>query len=402
LPKTLNRQLFYIAGFDPRGPSVYHAMMKTGYANHCAQRDMQGEMSARQRETHRENTWHVWQAQTNYGDCQITTRFTFLDWSDLVRTLWVRPDALALFKGAYASILAARLNIPQQMYRLSWPILITGSVPLIVIVGWTLISFALLACFWAIVTGWYFTGIVGLAAVSGVGAWLRNFFIRFNAPWAARIYRFIYKGSTEPMMANWTKIDAMADAILEAISKPTNDEVVVVAHSIGTITAVMVMGRALEKNGNLINDAVQNNRLVFVTLGQTIPLIVPSSSIVTRALETLGKSNVPWLDISAPADPACFALTDPCREVLGMAPRVHLKSAQFHKNFSPETYTHAKRDRFHMHFLYLLAPDGVGTALPSFDFYEFVTNDTVLATKLPSSVLPVEPFFKKPNKEFRA
>jgi pimeloyl-ACP methyl ester carboxylesterase len=396
LAKVKQRQMLYISGFDPRGASTYHKMMREAFEQHCRSNGLDGEFTARRRAP---LDIHEWDAKILDDNGDIVCKFSFLDWGQMVRQYWTRPEFKAVLLGAVAAIRLIGRGMPQLMYRVSFPILITNMAPLISTVAWAIVLLtALISVFLAVVVS-VFWGclLLGISLIAAI--WFWQVMKRFNVAWAGRINGFVSHAAKYPVLEEWQRPEEMADALLSALGNKENDEVLFVSHSIGTNVALLAIEQAIIKGSELINKAINDGRLVFVTLGQTIPAMAPTTLAVTHALKTLSDSQIPWLDISAPADPACFALTDPCVVVLGSKPRVHLKNAHFHKNFSAQTYNAAKENRFVLHFLYLRAPDAYEK--PSFDFYDFVSSTELLSSKLDKTVMPVTPFFARQKSKAR-
>ena len=109
-------------------------------------------------------------------------------------------------------------------------------------------------------------------------------------------------------------------------------------------------------------------------------------------LSTVAKQFSPqWVDISAPADGCCTALVDPLDAVRQMehleCPSPKLLSPRFQTLFTKEEYRQLKRDRFRLHFQYLMAAPLVGT----YDYF-WITAGPQRLVKIFQEMPPVQNF----------
>jgi hypothetical protein len=180
---------------------------------------------------------------------------------------------------------------------------------------------------------------------------------RFNMYWLMRSYAFTRRqalGRTPVLLA---RLDAQARKLAQRLAEGEDDEVLVVGHSSGAIMAALVVGRALE----LRQPGAVPPALSLLTLGQCIPLLstLPQAQGFRAELWRLAqRAEVQWIDFSAPPDASCFALCNPLRGWQGPAPAPQppkLLSPRFAEMFDAAGYRSLKRDKFRMHFQYLMA-----------------------------------------------
>ena len=384
------RAVLYIAGFDPRGAAKYHKLTCDEFAKHCNMRDLEFSVSDRRRET---RDRHEWSLSASSMSNVVSTRFTFLGWDQMVRRHWIRQDALAILKGAWTSMTPAGLSAQRILLRLSWPMAVTVLGPLLVVLGSTAVLLLSAILVFTAANGPHFVGVTGLFAVIALSYYLFKAMVGFNAPWVARIILFIYNGSRKTFLRDWDGPERMAAAILDALHDPKNDEVLVVSHSVGVLIALLAFERAIVQGRDDIDRAISEGRLTFVTLGQSIPLMSSFSSDLLRALKSVGDSRVVWLDVSSPTDPACFAMVDSYCEHFSGPQRMHILNAQLYKNFSAATFQLARQNRFVMHFMYLMSPDGQNPA--SFDFYDLLSSGSRLSDRLPVVPKVLQPYYRR-------
>ena len=101
---------------------------------------------------------------------------------------------------------------------------------------------------------------------------------------------------------------------------------------------------------------------LLLTLGSLLVLVSRQRGArwLQDALAWLAwRPDTRWVDVSSPPDPACVAMVDPVEATFGTdaigpdfrGPR--MVNARFHANVPAKRYARARRDRVHMHFLYL-------------------------------------------------
>jgi hypothetical protein len=200
------------------------------------------------------------------------------------------------------------------------------------------------------------------AAMAGLLGWVGlRLEARYSMYWMMRSYAFTARqavGQTPDLEA---RLDAQAERLAERLREGADDEVLVVGHSSGAIMGAIIVARALQRTPEL--GQRERPMLSLLTLGQWIPLLglLPQAGTFRQELTVLATApKLEWIDFSAPPDGCCFALTDP---VAGSgldlpnraADRPKLLSPRFAQMFNGAAYAALKRDKFRMHFQYLMA-----------------------------------------------
>lgn len=386
------RTVLYFAGFDPRGASAYHSLTTEQFDRHCQQNGFESQTGKRQR-VHK--ACHRWTLSAEGENSNTLTEFRFLVWDDLVRQYWIRPDWKSVLRGSVEFVKLVRMGFLNVTFPVAWPFVLTIGGPFFQTVAFALAGLLLLLCIFALLLGQWIVGLVGLVVAIIAMLAATRVLKSFNAPWIGRVNSFVVASAQKPIFEEWPQRKAMASYLLEVLEDQDCDEVLLVSHSLGTQTGLIALSDALKQNPELVEQAVSSGRLVFITLGQTVPMMSTITPAVTKALEVVGKSNVPWLDISSPPDPACYALVDAHRLQFGGEPRVHVQNARFFKGFCEETLRRARADRFTMHFLYLMTPDAAQAKnrREAFDFYALISAKDRLADRLPTKPEESQPYF---------
>jgi hypothetical protein len=177
------------------------------------------------------------------------------------------------------------------------------------------------------------------------------------------------------------RVDEFSVRVFEGWSKGDCDEVLIVGHSSGGSYAASVAARVIEMGA----DARKGPHLSFLTLGQTIPMLsfLPGAQRLRDELRLLGKTEAcDWIDVSSPADGACYALSDPVG-VSGVAPPMRERrnpkviSATFWEAISPEMKARLKGRWFRIHIQYLCAFDRP----IDFDYFRITSGPIRLADR---------------------
>lgn len=368
--------MFYIHGFDPRGAGHYHRLYRSQSAKQTAVNGLNIAVSARQRlSAHR----HQWQLTTSHTQ----TQYCYLSWDDIIRANWSKNwwQILAdFFHCLYAYLLTGRIF---TYARHSYKQLIAGLYPIIYL---SLIAFlsgwlALALCQqipWQNLpqlvqqpAQWLF-GIMLFALLMQAGKRLGDKLAVF---WLLRIYAFALSWANGNLTALEARTDDFAKHIAAAIEDLNNEEVVIVAHSVGTMVVIPSLVKALQAASD--NPAYfANNRVVLITLGQCIPLLSfqPRAQQFKQQLHYLGQeSRLLWLDYTAPTDGACFPLLDPitsCGLTRHADAGPKLLSPRFFTLYHVARYKKLRRAWYTMHFLYLMATDKTGP----YDFFAFTAG----------------------------
>ncbi len=369
----MKRTVFYIPGFDPRGPVHYHRLYSAEATKQAGVSGLNPTVSKRRTVDEIEAAWTV---TTESGE----TDYRFLRYEDIIRRQWPR-NALAMY-GAVVRYTwhFLRMGVYAAILRNSWPGFIAVTYPPLLTAGLFLLS-ALIGSVAALllegVAGSFAWVIVPLSL--GVPLLLYRFLeTRFNAFWLARSCAFLVDRMMGRVPGIEERCNAFAARVAEAMNRADTDEVLLVGHSVGTHLAVTVAARALEL-------AEPEKRLSLLTLGHAIAM-TPSEPLARRFRDDLLaislSERVDWIDVTAPIDGSCIALTDPL-SLSGVArpegARVQPKllSPRFNTLFSPEAYAMVRGNFMRAHFQYLMATERSG----DYDYFMITAGPQTLANR---------------------
>lgn len=385
--RVRRRHVLYLSGFDPQGPSHYHAL----YAEQAAlQAQVNGdriEVGPRQR-AGANAAWDVLCQPADGGDA-IETRYEFLRWDDIVRQHWPRGQARLL---ALTLITTARLLGNGSLWRIlqtSWPAFIALAAPAGLILGVVLAVVSIVAAtLWLAKASSPMFGLATAAALLGLLlALARRAQAKVQMAWLMRSASVILQQAQGGLPALEQRLDAFAAHLVAKASFDDLDELLVVGHSSGAMLAVSVMARALSQAPMLLE---RRTSVALLTLGQCIPVLSyqPEAQGFRKELATLRSAQgLVWIDMTAPPDGCCFALMDPtevCLDGQGEASRTEggpkRLSPRFAQSFSAGRYRVIRRDKYRCHFQYLMATE----LRASFDYFSVTAGALRLADRFAS------------------
>ncbi|WP_261545012.1 DUF829 domain-containing protein [Campylobacter lari] len=368
------RDVFYIAGYDPRGYRHYYAMFKKNLAEQNTLLNYDYTLSKAQ-----VNAYAFWQIQTPYTN----TTYTFLGWNDIVKKNWSEgiKDALSDCYSFFRIYTITGLFL--KFGKESPHQLITGYYPFFYVL--LSLIFTLFCAFGSLFYLQNFHIVLGILAFILSLVFLPKMLYKLGKKlavfWIARICSFC---------ANWEKnsqgelelrMDDFARVIFEKLKENVNDknyELILSAHSVGTVLCINVLAKVLRK---CEKENVSFKNLKVLTLGECIPLVSyqKRSFGFRKDLEYLGSKNLIWYDFTSIIDGACFAQVDFIR-TSGVKAQFSPKylSAKFHTLYKSKDYKKIKKDKYKAHFLYLFATQIQGV----YNFFEFIIGKNKLEEKI--------------------
>ena len=347
----MTRHLFYVHGFDPRGPAAYHAICKDAAESASSGTKLRFAMGPRRKASAISSLWELRPAIEGSFP---TLAFEYLGYDDLVRGLWRRWDGWRrvfvawriLFEFTRVGVMArlAR-SAPPTFIAVALQALTTAAPPL------TAILSAGAAGRIAELTG----ASLPLIAVIAAAAFAAGFAIarrieqRLNFSWFTRGLAYVLEssyGEIESFDARW---EAFARRIIEVWRRDDVADVVVIGHSLGCAQAV----RALAKVAELEPRAAVDKPIRLLTLGHSLPISakLDRSGRFSHTIESVARTFA-WSDMTSERDPASTC-----------AWPIESGSVAVHKLPTDHVDAAAKRRRIHpleFHFLYLRACDAEG------------------------------------------
>ncbi len=373
------RHVFFLSGFDPKGPGFYHRLYREGAETRNRLGGEPMHVSPRQRLGTLVSGWDV-DFEVNDGAHRrvLRTCFEFMRWDDIVRRHWPRGPWPQFRDYWNVYVDAVRLGVFVKIRRASpaaWGLaLFPGALALIFGIFWLLTI--------GIVLWWLQPGrptttwVISFAAVP-VGLWLWRWLETVSdSQWLLRLYAFAHQQSLDRTPALEERLDWQARRVAEVARQDPGCEILIVGYSTGSMMAASVASRAID----LIPELGSRERgLSLLTLGHCVPVLssCPGAVRFRQELDKLADTlGLNWLDQSAPADWAAFASTPPWPPY-GSARRLQ-RSPAFHKQMSPAAYTALKRDKRALHLQYLKSPGKLG----SYDYFALTAGPLSLSQQI--------------------
>jgi len=350
-PTVRRRHVFYVPGYDPMPPRRYRELYRVEGKK---QAKISGYELSIKGSTGQNERYH-WLVNTQIDGAETDTRIEFLRWNDIVfdsmrnsipQTYWL------LLKTLWLYVSSGTLGALGRLRRA--PIL-AAMYPVVVLVGQVAFS-----VFLGKILGEYIGGVVGLSLGVGFFYLMLVLFRRFDKHFFAYylLHDFAFWAQDEGAMPEvlGNRVSKFCDRICEALDSDV-DEVLIIGHSSGAHLAVVLAAEVLRRRDN-------TPTLALLTLGQAIPVtsFLPAAWDLRRDLQQISmREDIKWLDVSAPGDGACFALSDPV-SVSGVALSARkygptVISAAFSQTLSAESQSGTRWRFLRRHIQYLCAFD---------------------------------------------
>ena len=379
------RTVFYVSGFDPLGAARYHALYLAEAGKQSQRTGQQISVAERRTGQNGNPCWDI--SATEDGEA-VQTRYEFLRWDDIVRAHWPRHWPRLLADVVSTTWFYSRAGALRRMLELSWPPFVALFAPfallIALLIGLPLLALAVHAGT-AGVVGVPASGVLALIAVAGgllLGLMLER---RFSMLWLMRSYAFTARQAQGLVPAMEPMLKRHAATLVQRIAAAQDDEVVLVGHSSGVMVASAILAQALRQDPLL----GQGGPVVsLLTLGQCFPMLgcLPQAQGLRDDLQLLANAQaITWIDFSAPPDGCCFALVDPVAACGVSVPgrgrdRPKLLSPKFADMFAPGVYATLRKDKFRVHFQYLMASE----RSVDYDYFAITAGTVTLAARFAS------------------
>jgi hypothetical protein len=386
-----DRLVFFFSGFDPKGATFYHRLIRSGIAQRNASHDETMAIGKRHRIGRWASVWtSLWRgAPRSLGQRPETmrTRLHFMRWDDIVRKHWKRtPLTLARdYWNVYARGVAS--GALARVGREAPAALRLALLPLAVAVASLSIGTLVVGALLALGTHLPMPAAAGIGLAVGMLLW-RVVARWVDCEWMLRLVAFMREQAIGEVPALDVRLDEMADRLVESVEARMRHpgaaplrEVMVLGYSSGTILAANVMARAMPRLVELVDSRRTNKgaTLSLVTLGQCIPIASawPEARRIRDELEILSESaTLTWHDYSASSDGAAFWKSPPWLPTASL--KGHQASPPFKAAPDGLRFAALSRERRETHLQYLRPPIGKGDA-SSFDFLVLTCGPRTLA-----------------------
>lgn len=370
------RDVFYIAGYDPKSYRHYYALFKKNlniYKKNFA-------LDAALSKSDASEDFPFWRIETPTA----RTKYTFLAWNDIVRKNWSESykdaliDCYDLFRIYTITGLFIKFG-KESIYQL-----ITGFYPFFYVLFSLLFSLGLGALVFAFLNDFIHLSIAlifGLLLAFFVNKFLFLHGKKLAVFWIARICAFCGTWRAKKQGELEERMQIFSRKIADTLKERQNEadyELVLIAHSVGCVLCIEVLAGLLRI---CAQEGIDTSRLKILTLGECIPLVSYQKKEVEfrKNLEFIAGFDLKWYDFTSIIDGACFPQVDFIKTsgVIGrFGPKFY--SAKFYTLYEKEHYKKIKWDKNRAHFLYLMSNELKGT----YDFFNFVILENFLEEKI--------------------
>ena len=387
------RRVFYIPGYDPIHPRRYRELYRK---EGTAQAQISGyEIALKPRKS--QGGLYGWTVTAQIDGQHTQADLDVLVWSDIVRdsmSTSIPATYLQLLRTAWVYIGSGAL---WRLMRLRkgpviaalYPIgMLLGQLGLAVLLGWLVgrlvaaLADRAMAALTAAPDGGILALSLGIGAGLAAAAMLLHWFKRKDGKFFAYYLMHDYSYSASSRGANPPELEArmavFADTIAAALRTDVQ-EVLVVGHSSGAHLGVSILADLI-RQGRVPPDGPA---LSFLTLGQVVPMVsfLSEAHRLRADLRDLSaRSELTWVDVTAPGDGCAFALCDPV-SVSGVAPPDKkwplVFSAAFTQTLSPARWKELRWRFFRLHFQYLCAFDRPG----DYDYFQITAGPLTLGNR---------------------
>lgn len=356
------RKVFYIGGFDHRGMKYY--------------RDLYKKESAKQSKTlgcnfsvgPLEQTSHGGQWQINYhrDNIKVSTSYEYLSYDDLVEDYFQNINLVFFMRTLrfFLRYFGNRLRVPRKYFAASKGTFFTGTYPLIIfaLIFLTTITTTATAFFLTqSLTGSTTFAILGSFSVLTLAHWLIKRYNKYLSTtiWLLNDFCYIDKVVRNDYDELDSRLDRFSERIHEHLKTHNDDEVLIVFYSFGTLLLPLLVDKLHSQS-----PIREHHNLSILSLGQSLSMVPcwPKTAFYKNTLERISDLPIHWHDFTSVIDGPCFPLTDiyklaniNCDPNSSGLPKI--LSARFHTMFSAEAYNKIKKDRFRVHFQYLMSTD---------------------------------------------
>jgi hypothetical protein len=357
------RHVFYVEGYDRLGVEGYHRLFGrelSRFVKTWGVEASQGELALDS-----EDIAH-WTVETKGANWQTATRYEFVRFEHLIRA-------------------AARQPLVRQIPRtLHWMFddLVSGALWRTVRAAWrfalhlVLLQAPLLA--WLLITiaaGWG----AAVAIERMTGAPLPIALLGMAAVWVALFaalrpfadhWQILQVANGWPLMRDFARgrptayerpVEAFAAKLVAAARAGEANEILVVGHSAGGLTAPIVVTRALELDPDL---GRRGPRVTLITAGSLLPAFAlhPAAERMRAAIRRLAvEPAVRWVDCQARKDIMNFWDFDPVDgvgvEVGAARKNPIIWPVRLRDMLTDATYDRLRGNQFRMHYQYVMAND---------------------------------------------
>lgn len=346
----MERAIFYISGFDPRGDKFYKRVFK----NELSKFSKNNQLKAVFSQTNNSD----YKIKSNNANCDLF----LLSWIDIIQKIY-QKSRLKTWYAAFVSFVViisnktALKNIIPYKYQSFFislvfiDLIIYGCLLLIisVLLIKQLYIYAIIMLITASFIIFSYKRIIQKIIPDKIRIWVQGF---ISLVYFSNKYQSDFIENAQ----------AQASKIMEIIDANNHDEYIIISHSAGGYPLIFILS---------VLPIEYFKKIKIITLGHCIPGYINLKHLQNyrdRLIPKLQQAKTKWLDIYSPADPVSSMLnTEKAFANLGITSQ----NSKFFNMYDQDTYTKLKQNPLIIHFQYIMSGDISNNTL---NFYKILTS----------------------------
>ena len=365
------RQVFYIPGYEPRGPTFYEKLFR----KHLLRYGRLHNLRLNLQNTVIEPLFRRVKIDIK-GEPDLELTYDILDNSDILRPHSEIPRWKFYWLLLFFTPKSIRSVFRPSCKSVDWAWLVGMAPWLFVYTALFCLTLCFFGAYWVLSllgVNPFITAILALIPV--IFIW-RIFERHYRHQNIARIFdsgRFFLDGN-DPVQENMRmRLEQFAETIGQQIRLGQADEYVIVGHSSGSVLAARVTALLLEK------EEFQNIPLTMVCMGSVYQLELCTQTHFDARNQVYKKlhdsRHLQWGEVFSSFDAFCPQRMNPCDAQLQPeenSTKPFYRSANFKKNLKPDRFQKLRRNLLWIHMQYILSSDYAET----FDYFAMLTAKT--------------------------
>ena len=354
--QTYRRRLFFIGGFDPRGPRAIHRIWKQEAPKQAQVSGGKIEVGPLSRLDDLRVSCVV---QVERHGARARTEVILLKWDDLVRKWW-RRGSWSMMACLPACVFTLwRSGVYRLARQRARPMFLSLMLPPVVL-GLMLVVLAVLVGL-AALAGWGMALVALAGGISLMPLIWQAVDRRLGLSWLTQCVYYMGYGGSRELEDRRERGEVFARDLIQALDSADVDEVAVVGFSLGANEAIRALGLALEQRPNLGQGRVKLSLILMGQLCAPYGQIGGDISFATARQKVAQAKAIKIINVTSASDPASACTLSPLEGLEGVDEgRVVNRRPRFHKLLTPERFAAIRRDPLAFHFQYLHATDVAG------------------------------------------
>ncbi len=369
---VIKRHILYVHGYDPRGVKAYRRLFEEQYGDFCRLHGIEGRIDPS------ENSGFVteWNVTTAGAGWRAQTTYQFLGWEDLIRPQFSTPAPVKIFHAIRSLMSRCASGTLGAIIRSKTRFRFFFLYPFFLLLLEVVIALGLAMALAGPLSRW--AGSEGAVVLVGAGVFSVTLalLLQFTERRTFLLYLFALHDASiryaRSEAIGWEqRFETFADHLESVVRAADSDEVVLVGHSLGAVTAVDCLARALAKNPDL---GTSGPRVVLCTLGGNLPVVGldPAGGWLREKIKRLAREkSIGWIDFQSSRDVVGFGPFDPVADH-GLSLKEDCTNpvivrVSFRDSIRPENYAKFRLGFFGIHFQFLKASERINA---SYDYIQ--------------------------------